>query len=31
MTMGMDMSPVFNEVLGCMNVQVLEIKKMVSS
>lgn len=30
MTMGMDMSPLFGEVVACMNIQVLEIKKMVS-
>jgi len=29
MTMGIDMSPVFSEVVSCMNIQVLEIKKMV--
>jgi hypothetical protein len=30
MTMGMDMSPLFGEVVACMSMQVLEIKKMVS-
>ncbi|KAL1923980.1 uncharacterized protein VTP21DRAFT_7015 [Calcarisporiella thermophila] len=29
MTMGNDMSPLFQDVLSCMNVPVLEIKKMV--
>ena len=29
MTMGIDMSPLFSEVVACMNIQVLEIKKMV--
>ncbi|KAI8927962.1 adaptin N terminal region-domain-containing protein [Entophlyctis helioformis] len=29
MTMGNDMSPLFHDVLGCMNMPVLEIKKMV--
>lgn len=29
MTMGMDMSPLFREVISCMSIQVLEIKKMV--
>ena len=29
MTMGMDMSPLFSEVVACMSIQVLEIKKMV--
>lgn len=28
-TMGNDMSSLFNEVVDCMNIQVLEIKKMV--
>ena len=28
-TMGNDMSALFNEVVDCMNIQVLEIKKMV--
>lgn len=31
MTMGMDMSPLFSEVVACMSIQVLEIKKMVST
>lgn len=31
MTMGIDMSPLFSEVVACMNIQVLEIKKMVSA
>ena len=30
MTMGMDMSPLFGDVVACMAIQVLEIKKMVS-
>ncbi|KAJ3020609.1 AP-1 complex subunit beta-1 [Thoreauomyces humboldtii] len=29
MTMGNDMSPLFPDVVGCMNVPVLEVKKMV--
>lgn len=28
-TLGNDMSPLFNDVVACMNIQVLEIKKMV--
>lgn len=28
-TMGNDMSPLFADIVACMNIQVLEIKKMV--
>lgn len=28
-TMGNDMSPLFTDIVACMNIQVLEIKKMV--
>lgn len=31
MTMGIDMSPLFSEVVACMNIQALDIKKMVRS